>query len=1324
MGKNLKTIFLVFLLSFIVGCSVETSTNSNSDTTQTTYQDTTSTSSDTTTTSYSSSTSSNEITSSTEIEREGGTIKVKFVTPNIQRSYEYEASGGLIATPDKIAQAISAALKVSESNIKQEEEDGTWVITNVPPTADASISYKSEDGYGVQINDIAVKKGETVDLGEIELKPLYDFSIKVLTNRFSEVWLNINSLDLYQRIPTGEDVIIKGIPEGRYFLTLSDINGNVLLSRYVSVGNETQNVTISLDDLVFEGSLTGKVIDSTGNPIQNALVFLKPDKDNYLLAITDDNGYFKFTNLAKGTYTVLIKKEGFIPKTVENIDLSSLSKDLGTIFLSPSETTGAIAGYVYFSDSTEHAGIDITVERLDGEFETKQNGSLIDGAFLITGLPEGKYRLHFGKSSDSSYEEVTTEEIEVIAGVTTVLEDPIILHRLTGTVEGTIKLPEDFEGLENLKIDILDSTGNVVTTYSPIGDIVNGTFSFTIQNVPVGNDYYIKVYGSDKDGNLINTIVKELGSLSVGETLTIDTPIEITYVDPNPPEFKVVNVYSLTENVTQDENGNYFLNPGNTVNIEVLAVDPDGDNVTYEFDSEFGEFIAMDPTAGKATWKSPDEGGIYSIVVKAKSNARTTSKTISFKVNHYPEITVISPAETDITNNQYPKEYKANEEVVINTSITDPDSDNVTIRWFSDLQGDLGDNENLQKVLIPGTHTITLEVQDEHGLKTVKTFYIKVNPMDLVWLKAPDAGTIKLYTTEDGIDLPSTYQIPIATTDKTLLYESLDESVATVDSNGIIYAVKAGTTKVRVYSQEKDENGNPLYEFYITVRVIDNLKTDDNGTYTLSPGEIRQVKVDKTYTVKLTNLELGKYEILIFDDKDIISESYTRSEIYADGYRNSYDDGNTYYQLEVLDKETDYELKLIPKNRYSSYSGKEYVKIALFPGWDVKDKDGNLLSSIAWDGNTLEPNDVKATAYEIKLGQAVYSDVNIWKHDYVDWYRLSITTKGYYTVKFQTLSGTYDYNNVYFRVYDPSGSEVGSTRLYRIGWSVFSFEAKTTGNYYIKIYSDYNRDAYYRFIIYPSITNGLKQDVNGEPNDSEYMATPLELLQEIKADVGVGADPYDWYDLKNLEKDKTYTVRLRTYSGTESCWGAELWAKIYSPSGSEIAKGSIDGECTNCQTWFDFTPKESGNYKIKVYRESWCDTYYALEVYPSVDNGLKQDAKGEPNNTPNLATPIKIGEEIENWVGVGFDTVDYYEVKITTPGKYVLTISILDGTESWGYYQLITKFYNSDCRVDGNIGKTGSCTYTISEPGTYILKIYRENNYDTHYKFSLTKEEE
>jgi hypothetical protein len=806
----------------------------------------------------------------------------------------------------------------------------------------------------------------------------------------------------------------------------------------------------------------------------------------------------------------------------------------------------------------------------------------------------------------------------------------------------------------------------------------------------------------------------------------------MTYVDPNPPEIKVLNVYALSGNTTQDADGNYLLNPEESLNIEVSAVDPDGDEVTYDFTAEDGEFTATDTKAGKATWKAPNYGGTFTITVKAKSNTRTTTKDIIVKVNHYPEITVISPDESEITDEKNPKEYKANEEVIINTIITDAEDDigNLTIKWFSDLQGEIGSGENLKKILIPGTHTITLEVTDSKGLKTVKTFYVKVKPMDLVWLKAPDAGLIKLYTTEDGIPLQTTYQIPIGTTDKTLKYESLDESVATVDGNGTITAVSPGTTKIRVYSQEEDENGNPLYEFYITVRVIGKLTADENGTYKLGVGQIYQVKVDKTYTIKLTGLVEGKYEVLIFDDKNIIDGSYTRSEIYADGYRNSYADGNTYHQIEVLDRDTNYELKLIPENSNWGYQGKEYVKIALFPGYDVYDDNGTLLKSVAWDGNSLEPNDVKATAYEIKLGQTIYSDINIWKHDYADWYRVYLN-KGYYEVKFQTLSGTntdWD-NDIYFKIYDPTGTEISSHCIqHGIGWTNFSFEAKNTGTYFIKIYSDENKNAYYRFIIYPSIANGLKQDAYGEPNDFSFMATPIELLKEVRGKVGFGTDHADWYELKNLEAGKTYTIRLDTLSGTESSYGDNTWLLVYDPTGKQIASGSIDGDCTNCRTWFDFTAIEDGNYKIKVYRENNYDTYYAFEVYPSVENGLKQDANFEPNNTPNLATPISLGDEIENWVGVGKDTVDYYKLlNFPGPGTYLIELSALQGTEHELYWDtLVLQISSAVCDfryVTHSTTASKTCEVTLPE-GEHIIKVYRENNYDTHYKFRIYKKEE
>ncbi len=65
--------------------------------------------------------------------------------------------------------------------------------------------------------------------------------------------------------------------------------------------------------------IKGKVINSAGQPIANAVVLIKKGPALYqdIAILTNDEGLFHLQDLASGTYTLRVNKEGFISKVIE-----------------------------------------------------------------------------------------------------------------------------------------------------------------------------------------------------------------------------------------------------------------------------------------------------------------------------------------------------------------------------------------------------------------------------------------------------------------------------------------------------------------------------------------------------------------------------------------------------------------------------------------------------------------------------------------------------------------------------------------------------------------------------------------------------------------------------------------------------------------------------------------------------------------------------------------------------------------------------------------------------------------------------------------------
>jgi len=111
------------------------------------------------------------------------------------------------------------------------------------------------------------------------------------------------------------------------------------------------------------------------------------------------------------------------------------------------------------------------------------------------------------------------------------------------------------------------------------------------------------------------------------------------------------------------------------------------------------------------------------------------------------------------------------------------------------------------------------------------------------------ASEIKLDEYIATLDTGETYQIhatvvPSTASENTLIYESEDESVATVDENGLVRPVAVGTTNIRVYAPDR-----AVYN-YVTVNVKETVIPESisakKSEITLAVGNSQKVGVDFT----------------------------------------------------------------------------------------------------------------------------------------------------------------------------------------------------------------------------------------------------------------------------------------------------------------------------------------------------------------------------------------------------------------------------------------------------------------------------------------------
>ena len=137
-------------------------------------------------------------------------------------------------------------------------------------------------------------------------------------------------------------------------------------------------------------TIEGYVYDyNTGNPIEGAYVSLSGRARSFTK--TDSNGYFRFTSIADGTYSLLITKSGYADVS-DTISVSGGKTVTRQYYMQPSEVvqTATIKGKVYDPDGV------IPIEgAIVGLMNTNYYTTTdANGYFELRDIPYGNYKLY------------------------------------------------------------------------------------------------------------------------------------------------------------------------------------------------------------------------------------------------------------------------------------------------------------------------------------------------------------------------------------------------------------------------------------------------------------------------------------------------------------------------------------------------------------------------------------------------------------------------------------------------------------------------------------------------------------------------------------------------------------------------------------------------------------------------------------------------------------------------------------------------------------------------------------------------------------------
>lgn len=326
----------------------------------------------------------------------------------------------------------------------------------------------------------------------------------------------------------------------------------------------------------------------------------------------------------------------------------------------------------------------------------------------------------FDASSSNDLEDelnyLWTSSIEGILGTEKIFSKKL----LAGYHTITLLINDSRKGEDETKINIWVNTPPLAVIDGPISNSLflttekiafDATSSYDIED----DDDLNYIWTSNIDGEIGNEvkITKKLSSGKHKITLHVDdrrggADTKEIEIEINSPPIAIIDSPSNNEK---------FLNSKQIIFDATSSYDKEKDDLTY-------------------TWTSNNQGELYSGTFKVfKKNLKGGEHLITLKVDDKRGgldltsitlfINTLPKAVIDIpTNNS--KFSLGEAENIRASSSSDPDGDVLSFKWSSNIDGIIGNEEEISVLLSEGTHIITLEVFDNNDGKDLTTVVIKV----------------------------------------------------------------------------------------------------------------------------------------------------------------------------------------------------------------------------------------------------------------------------------------------------------------------------------------------------------------------------------------------------------------------------------------------------------------------------------------------------------------------------------------------------------------------------------------------------------------------
>ncbi len=318
------------------------------------------------------------------------------------------------------------------------------------------------------------------------------------------------------------------------------------------------------------------------------------------------------------------------------------------------------------------------------------------------------------------------------------------------------------------------------------------------------------------------------------------------------------------------------------VTVAVTGVELNKDTLNLKTGDSETLIATVAPTGAttkSVTWKSSDDAvatvdqsgkvtahavGTATITVTTVSGNKTDTCTVNVTEEPPAPVKVVSVS-LSLTS----KTLSVGENVTLIPTITPSDADNKSVSWSSSDPTVASVAGGVVTAHKAGTATITVTTQD--GNKTA-TCAITVNPTTPTTVRVTG---VELDKTSASIKVNQTVQLtatvkPADASNRAVIWQSGNTAVATVDNNGLVTAVSAGTATVTV----KTDDGNFTKTCTVTVEAASQPVVDAKISYSYAGNECAAFEWADTNaanaTVEYKLSTANSYTALTGNDKNFL----------------------------------------------------------------------------------------------------------------------------------------------------------------------------------------------------------------------------------------------------------------------------------------------------------------------------------------------------------------------------------------------------------------------------------------------------------------------